>query len=138
MTNRRWFSALLGGSLTLFINPLATLLGILAVIPQARQILSQPGIGAVSIWALALQAVVFSLVSASWTRRTQLPEEYYDPRMSPLHFWEVWYQLVGWATVDNAVFAAAQGLLFIIARGHGHRSRDSGTGDEYAPLLYDL
>lgn len=86
-----------------------------------------------------VQAIVFAIVALSWTARVRFqpdggeghgggpPED----RFSVTLWLKVWYQLVGWATVDNAVFALVQAALFCRRR---HQTGVKSGGEE-EPLL---
>ncbi len=58
-----------------------------------------------------------------------VPSEYRYPSMTGF---VSWYQLVGWAPVDNLVFAFVQGVLFFLA--WGRRGTNGSLGEE-TPLL---
>lgn len=51
--------------------------------------------------------------------------------------WGSWYQLVGWAAVDNGFFVLVQAVLYLVARQKKGVTGGRGqTGmDETAPLL---
>ena len=59
-----------------------------------------------------------------------IPREYWQ--MGPIRGLITWYQLVGWAAIDNLVFAFVQAVLFFIA---WRRRGPDGTVDETMPLL---
>jgi len=51
----------------------------------------------------------------------------------------VWYSLVGWATVDNAIYALVQVLLFWIPmRQRGEGGHEAVMHSETSPLLQGL
>ncbi|KAH7412440.1 hypothetical protein BKA64DRAFT_702564 [Cadophora sp. MPI-SDFR-AT-0126] len=101
---------------TQYVNPLVTCGAIAALYFQwynaAAAALSQDG--------LVVQAVVFAIVALSWTARLRFQleggegHEVGPPPGSGL--WVVmwlraWYEFVGWAAVDNGVFALVQAAL---------------------------
>ncbi|KAH7327194.1 hypothetical protein BKA65DRAFT_510134 [Rhexocercosporidium sp. MPI-PUGE-AT-0058] len=122
--DERWSSAIFIGVHTMFINPLVTLGGIAALYFQWPK----AGAAALSDAGLAAQAAVFAAVAVSWIGRVRFIE--IDGRVGWFPV-ESWYQLVGWATVDNAVFAVVQGVLFFLRRQL--QSRKIGAEEE--PLL---
>lgn len=64
-----WLSGLFAAFHALCLNPLATVLQIAAVLPQLKQISSQPDLGALSIRALGFQALLFLVLSICWPLR---------------------------------------------------------------------
>ena len=48
----------------------------------------------------------------------------------------VWYEMGGWANVDNAVFAVVQGGLWWLARRRKVGVEDMLMASEVTPLLY--
>jgi hypothetical protein len=123
----RWFSEIFFGIHSMLVNPVITLLGIISFLPQAREILSRRSPGALSIPGLAVQAVVFAAVALYWPWRMSMGSLRDIPWGSLIS----WYQLVGWAAVDNAVFAVVQAALLWVAL---HRRGETIDG-EAAPLL---
>lgn len=104
--DRRWVTAIFGNTHTIVVDPIITIIAIIALFPQTRETLSRSDPGALSVDALAAQAIVFALVALYWPRRMRLP--------SGVGF-ITWYQLVGWAVVDNFVFALVQAVLWSIS-----------------------
>ena len=133
----QWFSAIFGGIHPVFVNPVVTALGISAVFLQARKICSQPSLGALSAVGLATQAVAFAVVAISWMVRVNFPYELIDRVV----FGDLvsWYQLVGWAAVNNAVFAIGQAVLLsiVIRRGLWASEMASTGAGETESLLHD-
>ena len=134
--DRRWFAAFFATFHLMFVNPVVTIIGLASVFPQARAISSRksPGstpLAALSLWGLALQAIVFTVVGISWLFRLTVPKDFWQ--MSPIRALMVWYQIVGWAAVDNLIFAFVQAVLYFIA--YRHRATYGG-GSETAPLLH--
>jgi hypothetical protein len=83
-------------------------------ISTSTEIISQSSSGALSTKGLAFQAAVFTLVALYWPFRIQTSSDLWPPRS--WGSFVTWYQLIGWATVDNAVFAVSQAILFWIAK----------------------
>ncbi|KAF3770638.1 hypothetical protein M406DRAFT_232898, partial [Cryphonectria parasitica EP155] len=90
--DRRWFAAMFIGIHTLFLAPVITVLS---------------RTGALSPHGLALQAMVFLVAALYWPFRFHMP----------LHGipWGYWYQTIGWAAVDNALFVLVQAVLWYVA-----------------------
>ena len=80
---------------------------------------------------LATQAVVFALVALSWTARVRFPAI----EGVSLNLLTAWYQLVGWAAVDNAIFAIIQFMLLSLAKHHQRGAVDTFTRPDEEPLL---
>lgn len=115
--DREWPSALLIGTLLFLVGPIVQILGIAAFRAQLHEFRSRGSVGSLSIKGLVLQAVVFFLVGISFIFRLRLPSEMIDE-----HFivnLQEWYWTVGWATINNLVFAFAQGMLAWIVSRHG-------------------
>ncbi|KAI0451452.1 hypothetical protein F5B21DRAFT_383049 [Xylaria acuta] len=93
-----------------FLIPLITLLALLAFLVQARESLTRPpgsGIGALSVVGVALQAVVFAILAATWCPGRLV----FD---SPPPDFGVWYTLVGFVPVNHAFFAVEQALVLVV------------------------
>jgi len=111
------------------ISRIVTLLGIAAIYFQAKAIRSRPWEHALSRTGLAVQACMFGLVAVSWVFRV----EYTWPDW--VAGWDAlmhWYMFVGWAAVDNVVFALGQGVLLWVVVRSGARVGEKG---EMEPLL---
>lgn len=82
--------------------------------------------------------MVFTLVALSWVLRVNFPYERFSE--IPLEFLlsslQTWYELVGWAAVDNAIFAVVQAILLCSVR-YQEESDEEGASDsdETTPLL---
>ncbi|KAG4435770.1 hypothetical protein IFR05_008744 [Cadophora sp. M221] len=124
--DERWSSAIFIGVHTMLINPLVTLGGFAALYFQRPN----AGAAALSEAGLAMQAVVFTLVAISWIERVRFLE--FDRRLGGFPV-KTWYQLVGWAAVDNAVFAFVQAVLFFLRRSQKFEIGKVSGEDE--PLL---
>jgi hypothetical protein len=112
------------GAHTMFVNPVVTFLGGLAFVAQARFMLSTPSRQALSVTGLTTQAIVFSFVGISWIFRLRLSHERYTSGIGS--------SFVGWAAVNNLVFALVQALLLVVM---GWRTSAMNVGPESAPLL---
>lgn len=119
----------------MFIVPPVTLLTAASFYFEGRAILSQPagsdGIGSVSQTGLLAQAVVFAAVALSWVHRAAWPAD--RPGIGA-GLWMGWYRLVGWAAVNNAIFAAGQAYLWFLVRGRAS-ALVVGSNGEAQPLL---
>lgn len=96
------------------IYPIVTGLGILAMFCQAREICKVPFPNALSVYSLAMQAVVFMLVAVAWI--WSLPFEY-DGHWNWTTFY-TWYTYVGWAIENAFIFALGQAALLVMALRH--------------------
>lgn len=113
-----------------FIVPIVTFIAAAALYPQARAIRSQPPgeSTSLSLTGLLFQAVIFAVVALSWVFRVKWKDAGVP---AAEHFG--WYRMVGWATVNNAIFAAVQIILFFLARRRMTAPR--ATDGETEPLL---
>ncbi|KAF2844699.1 hypothetical protein T440DRAFT_473173 [Plenodomus tracheiphilus IPT5] len=129
--NRRMEMDIFFGVHSQFLSWIVTSSNVVAVYFQIKETRLRPQEQALVGLGLALQAVVFTVLAFSWVGRIEFPYPYDGFQWTYL---SAWYQLVGWATVDNGIFAMGQmTLLWIIA---GHRSRiHGGVHDETEPLL---
>lgn len=127
----RWFSAIFFGVHMMLICPSTTIGGIFALCWQRQ------GAKALNISGLTIQVVVFAFVAFSWILRARFSlESGAVPRnlCDAWYFFVAWYQLVGWAAVDNAIFAIVQFVLLFLAKYQG----GGGAADRLAeeePLL---
>ena len=85
---------------------------------------------ALSAVGLAVQVVVFVVVALSWITRVRFLE-YMDKFSDHPFRWTTWYELVGWAVVDNGVFALIQGVLLYLS----WKRRHNGIEADEEPLL---
>jgi hypothetical protein len=111
---------------TRYINYFVTMLAFLALVPQARELRNRSDLGALSISGLMMQAIVFALVAGSWVCRLKVDDT------TPLPSMSIWYQWVGWTTIDNAAFSIVQLILWMMACQLAEPSQPGET----APLLY--
>jgi hypothetical protein len=130
-SDRRLAGALFHGAHSIFLNPIVTALNIASLFVQARE----PAMDALSSVGLAVQAVVFSLVAASWAvgRLTFPWEELVSRQPVTLRVLITWYQLVGWVAVDNAIFAIVQAILLWLKLRR--RTGDINDNNEERPLI---
>lgn len=125
-TDRDWYEVLFLGPLLYLFGPLVQILGLAALRAQAREI-SSPGsdtTDALSVRGLVAQAVIFLLVGVSFVFHMRVPSEDQDEHL--IINLQTWYWTVGWATINNVIFAVAQGVLAWIAWRH---TDDEGEGD---------
>ncbi len=66
---------------------------------------------ALSADGLGYQAVLFGVLGLSWTFRLRVA---WLPWENSWKAFGSWYQLVEWAAVDDLVFGAVQGGLFLV------------------------
>lgn len=107
--DRRWVSAIFANTHMFLIHPVVTVVACAAFFPQLHQVRYRLDPSTLSVDGLAVQAAVFFAVAMCWPLRMSIP---FGVR------WFDWYSLVGWATVDNGVFAFAQAVLYCFARRH--------------------
>ncbi|KAF2106050.1 hypothetical protein BDV96DRAFT_339262 [Lophiotrema nucula] len=130
---RRWFSAFVAVLHVYLLGPVVTLLAFVALFPQIREIRTRPGPSVLSPLGLAIQALLFAVVALSWLVRMVLPIPLESiPWDRLLHVLVVWYQLVGWAAVDNFAYAFVQTVLWVVEKAHRMLLLH---GDETAPLI---
>lgn len=111
--------ALFSGYHAMFMNPIVTILALVALPCQARAIRALPfgDLKSLSLLGLLAQGVIFSVVAISWTMRVKFMDlSFRDVISYGLLTFVSWYQMVGWAAVNNAVFALVQISLFCLAR----------------------
>ncbi|CAI7670334.1 unnamed protein product [Penicillium bialowiezense] len=127
------------------LNPIVTVLAVYAVFSQLREIKrarrpalsGQPG-NALSVYGLAVQALVFTVVAFTWIWRVPIE----NARLGwALGRWEIiaidnfmyWYTLVGFPAFDNWVLAMGQVVLFSAAWRRA--KRENVVDAEREPLL---
>ncbi|KAH6873477.1 hypothetical protein B0T10DRAFT_235283, partial [Thelonectria olida] len=121
-----WFSGIVFGAHFLWVGPIVTFLGVLALVVQ------WPKAAALSIAGLRAQAFIFAFVALFWIVRVEYPVM---ERVS-LRILQNWYLSVGWVAVDNAVFAVTQFVLLCLAKHPKPKEVDSAARpDEEEPLL---
>ena len=127
------------------IGPIVQILGFVALWAQWSETKKSRGAGAqaddaLSVKGLMVQAVVFLLVGLSFLWRMRILEE---EKWSG--YWiadlDKWYWTVGFATINNLIFAVVQGVLAWIAwsnkgcAGDDGDDGDEGSVDERTALL---
>lgn len=117
----------------IIIYPIVTGLGILAIFCQAREIYKVPFPNAISVYSLAMQAVVFMLVAMVWI--WSLPFEYEELRW-PWNWTTLytWYIYIGLIIVNSFIFALGQAALLAMALRHSPVAHVVQDG-ETEPLL---
>jgi hypothetical protein len=96
---------------SLFLSWIVTGFNILAIYFQVKETRLRLQEQALSRMGLAVQVVVFILLAFSWIGRVEFP---YPDGGFPWTYMSTWYELVGWATVDNGIFAMGQAILLCI------------------------
>jgi hypothetical protein len=116
---------------SLFLSWIVTGFNILAIYFQVKETRLRLQEQALSRMGLAVQVVVFILLAFSWIGRVEFP---YPDGGFPWTYISTWYELVGWATVDNGIFAMGQAiLLWIVSRQEAFNS--GVVHGETEPLL---
>jgi hypothetical protein len=116
---------------SLFLSWIVTGFNILAIYFQVKETRLRLQEQALSRMGLAVQVVVFILLAFSWIGRVEFP---YPDGGFPWTYMSTWYELVGWATVDNGIFAMGQAiLLWIVSRQEAFNS--GVVHGETEPLL---
>ncbi|USW53452.1 hypothetical protein Slin15195_G067710 [Septoria linicola] len=132
-----WVRAMFLGMHIMYVNPVVHILAIVAFLFQARAMRSETGTASLSVQGLRVQSAVFFVVGVAWFFRLRIPRGgfYAEPGQPRYSAWTkllVWYQMIGWATVANVIFAFVRGGLFLVARRHDEVTRGVA---EAAPLL---
>lgn len=125
----------------LFVVPIVNLVGIAALVAQARIVMGRvpgSGIGALSLAGLVAQGLVFALLALSWLWRLSFPWDQLEGNVLNWAVLKAWFQVVGFVPVDYSVFALGQFVLLLIAVRRGLRHGDiSGVyAGETEPLLW--
>jgi hypothetical protein len=134
---RRFWSAVFYALHSMLVYPCLTAIGFWGICHQAREILAVPFPNALSLQGLAMQAIVFTLVSVAWIYSLPFPYEKFDGQRD-LNWvnLSIWYGAIGWIIIDSFVFALGQAVLLLLAL---HRSFSSKAttqpGSETEPLL---
>ncbi len=106
-----WPDALWHGGHTIYISPIITFLGVLSLFAQVAEMTFGTSDLALSADGLGYQAVLFGVLGLSWTFRLRVA---WLPWENSWKAFGSWYQLVEWAAVDDLVFGAVQGGLFLV------------------------
>lgn len=133
----RFWSAVFYAVHCTLIYPILTAIGVWGIYRQARKILTVRFPNALSLQGLAMQAIVFTLVSVTWIWGLPFPYEKFDgQRDFNWTMFTIWYGAIGWIIVDSFVFALGQAVLLLLAL---HRSSSGKAtiqpGSEAEPLL---
>ncbi|EED12094.1 conserved hypothetical protein [Talaromyces stipitatus ATCC 10500] len=115
------------------INPLFTLMAVVAFFYQVRVMPSAGHPNALSNWTLGLHFFTFLLLAISWPFRLILPPNMWQLGSKPAILLE-WYPWVGWACVNNAIFAIDQGMILLYSGRIGFDGTIKFT-DERRPLI---
>lgn len=132
--DRSDFGWIFGGLHIMMIGPIVTILGLCTLFAQMRHMAHG---GALSIVGLAAQAFIFFVVALSWLVRVYFPVPIEFDRIN-LRFLLDWYRFMGWAAVDNVVFAFVQFVLLCLATKGSRRARrvdETLSPGEQEPLL---
>lgn len=122
LEDRELLTAILVGTLLYLFGPIVQLLGFAALTVQARGTISRGSAGALSIKGLVLQAVIYLLVGISFLFRLRIPSEELDEHwIANVRDWD-W--TVGWAMINNVIFAVSQGILACIVLRRGREEPD--------------
>jgi hypothetical protein len=137
---RRFWSAVFYALHSMIIYPILTALGVWGIYRQACEIMIVHFPNALSLQGLAMQAIVFTLVSVMWIFSLPFPYEkmggIWDLRWANF---SAWYGAIGWIIIDSFVFALGQAVLFILAWHHSSsRQATIQRGRETEPLLGHL
>ena len=117
--------------------PLSSLATLAAFAYQIRHGNSESATGgkhspkALSTWVLALQVALFLSLALFWPSRLTLPR---NLRHGDWWLLTEWYPQVGWACVNNAVFAAGSILLLYVELGVGSEGSERPPGERQALL----
>jgi hypothetical protein len=98
--------------------------------PQSHTILTGSSVGALSIKGLGTQAITFAFVVVASMFRLTVPMDLF--KIPSIWAFREWYGLVGWAIVDNVIFAIVQMILFFLA---WRRMAPQDAAQETRPLL---
>lgn len=129
--DREWPATILEYCWLFLLGPVIQLLGIAAFMVQAWRTRRDSN-SALRVQGLTIQAVVFFLVGISFLFRYRVPPEELDE-----HFivnLRSWYWRFGWATINNVVFAFAQGILAWLVSRRKSRRKDYDAGERTALL----
>lgn len=116
---RRWLSAFYAALHFFLIFEIVTILGVLDIWRQAREIRAVPFPNALSLQSLCAQAIVFTLLMAVWIWSLPFP---YDKLQGHWDWntFSIRYGAIGWVIVDNFIFAVGQAALFVMAMRSAH------------------
>lgn len=133
LEDRRWPMMLFFGVHSMFLSWIFTGFNVATIYYQVTELRSRPQEQALSRLGLASQAAVFAMLAWSWVVRVEFPYGMFGGVS-----WQAlstWYQLVGWAAVDNAIFAFGQAVLFLMILRQPGLSSGAVSGED-GPLLH--
>jgi hypothetical protein len=108
----------------------------MGILCQACEILAVPFPNALSLQGLAVQAVVFTLVSVTWIWSLPCPYEKLKDHDLNCNVFFGWYATIGWIIVDSFVFSLGQAVLLVLALHRSSSSKATIQGrSETEPLL---
>lgn len=127
------------------LNPVGTILSASALFPQMALVKERPDVGSLSTLTLAAQGILFIVVGITWNFRLGPLDEKGPEAFPPLFYW---YNMVGFAVIDNIIFAIVQLVLLFTARRKSTTEataqntasaestpEEDTTSDENSPLL---
>ncbi|KAJ5199827.1 hypothetical protein N7491_009376 [Penicillium cf. griseofulvum] len=132
---RRMLSAAFYALHSMIIYPILTAIGVWGIYRQAREIWTVPFPNALSLKGLAMQAIVFMLVSVTWIWSLPFPYEKFSRRDLNWASLSVWYGVIGWIISDSFVFAVGQAGLLLLALYRSSSKASIQRGSETEPLL---
>lgn len=136
----RFWSAMFYAVHSMLIYPILTVLGVWGIYRQACEIFVVPFPNALSLQGLAIQAIIFTLVSVTWIFSLPFPyEKIGGIRGLRWANFSAWYGDIGWIIINSFVFALGQAVLFLLAWHHSSsRQATTQRGSETEPLLGHL
>ncbi|VBB84422.1 Putative protein of unknown function [Podospora comata] len=116
----KWVLGFFSAIHMMFINPGVFFLCFLAMGAQAREIIRhRHEDSALSLLGLAVQAVLFAVLSVTWSGRLVFQwDKIPDGNFLNWRVFVFWFQAVGFVVYDYAVFAIGQGVLLALALRH--------------------
>lgn len=113
------------------INPIITIATAVAFALQTGTTRETQGPSALSRTTLLLQAVVFLVLAVSWPIRFKVPQNLWT--QDDLQLLQVWYPLVGWTCINNAIIAIGYSIVQYAASSRVNSS--AGQDREREALL---
>ncbi|KAL4884956.1 hypothetical protein BJY04DRAFT_214839 [Aspergillus karnatakaensis] len=112
--NRIWVAAFWYYYHSIFLFPVISILGLVAIYLQSKTVQRSANFPAsLSFRGLQLQAVIFLFVALSWVWRITFPWEKVE--YVSFNVLRVWFEMIGWIATDNAIFAVGQGVILLLA-----------------------
>jgi hypothetical protein len=97
------------------VNPITTILIVIALLHQANTIWTHQGETALSPTALASQVFLHLGLAISWPYRLTLPHNLWSWKTVSFDWiCSEWYPVVGWVCVNNAILAFGQTVMFFV------------------------